>query len=113
PAFSPHLALLPGGEVLIAFRLDGLQPPPPPPAGHSWIADERYLSAREGGGASVGYAYRTTDGRWQRGYVARAEEVLVRDRMEAEAFHGRIYPMFEQLGPPALGLDAHGVAWCL
>ena len=116
PAFAPQIVVLAGGNVLIVFRLDGLKPPVRPPAGHSWSAEDGYLAAREGAGASVGYAYRSAQdlqGRWQRGWVARAEETLVRDRMEADAFRGRIYPAFETLGPPALGLDEHGVAWCL
>ena len=111
PVFAPQLAQVSDGH-LIVFRLDGLKPPPTPPAAHSWTADDRYPAAREGGGASVGYAYRAAAGRWRRGYVARAEEILVRDRMEQDAFAGRLYPSFEYLGPPALRVDGAGVVWC-
>jgi hypothetical protein len=112
PAFEPEAVRLPDGGALVVFRLDGLKPAPPPPAGASWTAEERYARAREGGGASVGYAYRSTAGEWRRGYVARATEILVRDRMEQDQNAGRIYPSFGRLGLPALGLDSHGVAWC-
>jgi hypothetical protein len=113
PAFSPHAAALPGGAVLVVFRLGGWRPSPAPPAGRSWTAADGYPRQREGGGASVGYAYRDGGGHWQRGWVAQAEEILVRDRMEQDPLAGRLYPAFETLGAPALGLDRHGVPWCL
>ncbi|MGI8424605.1 MAG: hypothetical protein ACR2NO_10955 [Chloroflexota bacterium] len=112
PASAPQHIALPDGGNLIVFRTDALKPPPAPPKGHSWSAEERYPTAREGGGASVGYAYRGPDGGWQRGWVARAHEIVVRDRMEQDAFAGRLYPAFEYLGRPSLTVDEHGVPWC-
>ncbi|HXI15824.1 MAG TPA: hypothetical protein VNM48_05585, partial [Chloroflexota bacterium] len=118
PTFAPQIVALPGGTILIAFRLDGLKPPPVPPlppippVTGSWPDAGAYLRAREGGGASIGFAFRPQDGTWKRGYVARAEEIIVRDSSEQETFAGRIFPAFETLGPPALGLDCHGVPWC-
>jgi hypothetical protein len=112
PVSAPQIAAPWGGGQLVVFRIDALKPAPAPPVGHSWSAEERYPAGREAGGASIGYAFLTPDGRWVRGWVARAEEVLVRDRMEQDAFDGRLYPAFERLGPPTLRVDEHGTAWC-
>ena len=112
PAFVPKAVALRAGGVLVVFQLGGLHMPPRPPAAHSWTAEEPYLKAREGSGASIGWAFRHADGRWQRGYVARAQEILVRDRMEQDAFSERIYPIFEHLGPPALEMAGDEVPWC-
>ncbi|HEU5318959.1 MAG TPA: hypothetical protein VFX49_22810 [Chloroflexota bacterium] len=112
PVSAPQVAEAWGGGQLIVFRIDGLKAAPAPPAGHSWSREERYPAAREAGGSSIGYAFRAQDGAWRRGWVARAQEILVRDRMEQDAFDGRLHPAFEHLGAPELRTDRHGVVWC-
>ncbi len=111
PAFAPSLVVLRDGTVLIVFRFEGLRKLPQ--AGTALPTSGEYLRLREGGGASVGYAFRFPDGRWQHGYVARAQELLIHDCQEPDPNRARLYPAFETLGPPALGLDCHGVPWCL
>jgi len=91
------------GYPLVAYRVDAVKE----------VRTRDYLKAREGGGASIGYAFH--DGvTWRRGYVARAREILIKkiDPVEpAGRYKGKVYPMVEQMGPPSLVLDGHGVPW--
>ncbi|NUQ65801.1 MAG: hypothetical protein HUU20_25325 [Pirellulales bacterium] len=103
-AFHPSI-IVTDGRPLVCFQFEGIKNIP--------LADDHYLAQREAGGSSVGFATLAKDG-WRFGYVAKTEEIIVnRQGIWDRAFEGRLIPMLEQMGPPVLFRDRHGVAWAM
>lgn len=92
------------GRPLIVYQVEGVRQVVPRSAD--------YLFQREGGGSGIGYAWKRPGG-WQRGDVAAPDEILIQDRCEADVYKGRLYPAVEEMGPPRLVKDGHGVPWAL
>jgi len=90
---------------LVVFQTDGVR--------QMSSRAAHYLRDREGSGAGVGFAWHD-GGAWRRGWVAKAEEILVRRISPvapegAEA--GQLTPRVEVKSRPSLVTDAQGVPW--
>ena len=90
---------------LIVFQADGIK--------KTKRGGKDFFRQREGGGAGIGFAYH--DGiAWRRGWVSKADEVLIR-RITPVApdgrYAGKLTPQVEEKWRPSLGVDGHGVPW--
>jgi len=103
-AFHPTI-IVAGGRPLVCFQFEGVK--------NMTLDGERYLRQREAGGSSVGFATMAERG-WRTGYLAKTEEIIVnRQGIWGRRFEGKLIPMLEQMGPPVLFRDRHGVVWAL
>ncbi len=103
-AFHPSLVATADGP-LICYQFQGIRSVAP--------GSEEYLLRREGGGSSIGYAFRRPAG-WRTDWVAKAEEILVnRQGIWDKRYEGKLLPAVEEMWRPALFRDRHGVPWAL
>jgi len=103
-AFHPSI-IVTGGRPLVCFQFEGVK--------NMTLGGERYLRQREAGGSSVGFAILTDQG-WRTDFLAETQEIIVnRQGIWDKFFGGKLIPMLEQMGPPVLFRDRHGVAWAL